>query len=207
MVYAYIYDIMVNITAIRNHVMLMLNAGLSRALTYHNIHHTLDVAVQCLAIAKAEGIKDRQKLQELQVAALYHDTGFMYIYQEHEKKSCEIAREQLPGFGLSEKAIENICGLIMATRVPQTPLDELQKIICDADLDYLGRPDFFETGDKLRLELITYKLITGENDWEERQLDFLQTHQYFTKTSRQKRSPAKTAFIKQLVNHKKTETT
>ena len=198
---------MVNLTAIRDHVVLMLNAGLSRALTYHNIHHTLDVAVQCLAIATEEGITDEQKLQDLQVAALYHDTGFMFTYQQHEEKSCEIAREQLPGFGITKKSIDNICKLIMATKVPQTPGNKLQKIICDADLDYLGRKDFFETGDKLRLELITYKFITGENDWEKRQLNFLQQHEYFTATSRKKRSPEKMKFIKQLVKHKKTETT
>ncbi|MEO5893891.1 MAG: HD domain-containing protein [Ferruginibacter sp.] len=206
--YAYIYTtFMVNLATIHNHVIVMLNAGLSRALTYHNIPHTLDVAAQCMAIAKEEGITDKNTLLELQVAALYHDTGFMFIYNNHEERSCKLAREQLPGFGMSEKAIENICELIMATKVPQSPHNDLQRIICDADLDYLGREDFFETGAKLRLELIAYKFITGENDWEERQLDFLQTHQYFTKTSDKKRGPVKLEFLKQLVNNKNKETT
>ena len=31
-----------------------------------------------------------------------------------------------------------------ATKIPQTPLTKLEEIICDADLDYLGREDFFE---------------------------------------------------------------
>jgi uncharacterized protein len=198
---------MVNLSTIRNHVVVMLNAGLSRALTYHNLKHTLDVAFQCLAIAKAEGITDQQSLFELQVAALYHDTGFMFIYKDHEERSCELAREQLPGFGLSEAAIERVCGLIMATKVPQGPSNQLQNIICDADLDYLGRVDFFETGDRLRLELIGYKLIEGEHDWEDRQLSFLRTHEYFTLTSREKRGPVKQKFIEQLIKLKDTETT
>jgi uncharacterized protein len=198
---------MVTITAIREHVVLMLNAGLSRALTYHNIHHTLDVAACCLAIAAQEGITGKQTLLELEIAGLYHDTGFMFVYQGHENKSCELAREQLPEFGVQPVSIDRICELIMATHVPQAPQSHLQQIICDADLDYLGRKDFFETGHKLRLEMITYKLITGDNDWEERQLDFLQSHQYFTASSRKKRSAAKMKFIKQLVKHKKTATT
>ncbi|MEP7108221.1 MAG: HD domain-containing protein [Ferruginibacter sp.] len=197
---------MVNLTAIRDHVVYMLNACLSQVLTYHNISHTLDVAKHCLVIAKEEGLTDEQLLLELHIAALYHDTGFMFIYHDHEERGCEIAKEQLPGFGLKEKSIENICELIMATKVPQAPNNDLQKIICDADLDYLGREDFFETGDKLRLELIAFNLISGEHDWEERQLNFLREHRYFTKTSRQTREPVKMQFIKQLVKKKNRET-
>ncbi|MEJ7587957.1 MAG: HD domain-containing protein [Ferruginibacter sp.] len=184
----------------------MLTEGLSTALTYHNVSHTLDVALHCDMIAKEEGITDKDILLELQVAALYHDTGFIFAYTGHEEESCSIAREQLPGFGMNERQIDTICGLIMATKVPQAPANELQKVICDADLDYLGRDDFFETGNKLRLELIAYEMLSGDNDWDERQLIFLQTHQYFTNTSRQKRGPVKLGFIKQLIKHN-TETT
>lgn len=198
---------MVNLAAIRSHVVIMLNAGLSRALTYHDIHHTLDVAARCLNIAGDEGITDKQVLLELHVAALYHDTGFMFTYHHHEEKSCEIARQQLPAFGMDEKAVNNVCDLIMATKVPHAPGNDLQEIISDADLDYLGREDFFETGDRLRLELIAFKLISPGQDWDDRQLDFLQEHRYFTKSSMTKRSPAKNKFIEQLAAYKKTKKT
>jgi len=189
---------MVNLSVIYDHVMSMLKAGLSEKLTYHNIFHTLDVNTHCLAIAKEEGIEDEQVLLNLQIAALYHDVGFIYIYHDHEEKGCEIAREQLPGFGINETAIEEICGLIMATKVPQSPKTHLEEIICDADLDYLGREDFFERAEKLRLELLEYKFISDNHDWEEMQLEFLLSHDYFTSSSRKKRSPAKKEFIKQL---------
>ncbi len=195
---------MVNLGTISNHVILMLTANLSKALTYHNINHTLDVALQCKTIAIEEGIKSKQILLQLQIAALYHDAGFIFTYQNHEEKGCEIAREELPGFGLSTKAIEKICELIMATKVPQAPANHLQKIICDADLDYLGREDFFETANKLYLELMDYKLIKNKQEWEERQLIFLQAHKYFTKTSQQKRTPAKMEFISKLIRQKRT---
>lgn len=197
---------MINLTSILDHVVYALNAGLSKDLTYHNTHHTLDVTEQCMAIAKEEGITDAQNLMELHIAAIYHDTGFLFTYNNHEEKSCVLAREELPGFGIGAKAIENICELIMATKVPQMPKNHLQKIICDADLDYLGREDFFETGNNLRLELIKYKFISGEHDWEERQLDFLQSHQYFTNTSRKKRGPKEKVFIQQLVNSMRPQT-
>ena len=198
---------MININNIRDHIISTLNSGLPTALTYHNTHHTLDVTEQCLSIAKAEGISDARILEELEIASLYHDTGFLFVYDGHEAKGCEIARAELPSFGLDETTIENICGLIMATKVPQMPHNQLQKIICDADLDYLGRTDFFTTGNHLRMELIAYNLIGNNHDWEERQLDFLQTHQFFTYTSRQKRAPTKMEFIKQLLQLKGSKTT
>ena len=186
------------LTAIRKHVISMLTDGLSASLFYHDVNHTLDVTKQCLVIAKAQNIIDEQLLLELEIASLYHDTGFLCVYENHEEKGCAFAREQLPGFGIGPKSIENICGLIMATKVPQMPTNDLEQIICDADLDYLGREDFFETGDRLRRELIAYKLIKDDQDWEERQLSFLKTHQYFTKTCREKRSREKLKFIRQL---------
>ncbi len=190
------------LAAIQDHVVKMLSTGLSKHLTYHCIDHTLDVRKQCLVIAKAEGITDEQTLLELEVAALYHDTGFIFIYQNHEERGCELARDQLPGFGFADHTINKICELIMATKVPQKPMNHLQQIICDADLDYLGRDDFFETGDKLRRELIDYKFIASEHDWEERQLDFLRSHRYFTQTSSKKREPVKLEFIKQLLQNR-----
>lgn len=197
---------MINVNFIKDHVVSMLNAELSRALVYHNINHTLDVTKQCLTIAKEEGIIELQELEDLEIAALYHDTGFIYTYYEHEAKSCEIAREQLPGFDIPEERIEAICRLIMATKVPQCPTNYLQCIICDADLDYLGRQDFFETSNNLRLELLAVNLIKDNQAWEERQLDFLNSHRYFTNTSLQKREPFKKEYIRQLVAlHKPTK--
>ena len=197
---------MININNIRDHIISTLNSRLPKALTYHNTHHTLDVTKQCLSIAKEEGIIDEQILAELEIASLYHDTGFLFVYDGHEARGCEIARAELPSFGLGEPAIENICSLIMATKVPQMPNNHLQKIICDADLDYLGRTDFFTTGNHLRIELIAYHLIGDNHDWEERQLEFLQNHQYFTYTSRLKRDPAKQEIIKQLLQLKDAKT-
>lgn len=188
---------------IQDHVIALLNNGLSKDLTYHNSNHTLDVIEQCMLIAKEEGIIDKQTLLELHLAAIYHDTGFLQTYINHEEKSCALAKEELPDFGIGEKAIENICALIMATKVPQTPMNHLQEIICDADLDYLGRSDFYETGNNLRIELIKYNFINSDHDWEERQLSFLKTHQYFTKTSRIKRGPAQKKIIQELVMNRK----
>jgi len=197
---------MIDTNIIKDHVISMLTEGLSKSLYYHNIHHTMDVTEHCLTIAREEGISDWQDLQDLEIASLYHDTGFIYTYDGHEAKGCEIARKELPGFGVGAKRIDAVCRLIMATKVPQRPKTHLQRIICDADLDYLGRQDFYETGNNLRLELIAYNLIADNHDWDERQLNFLENHRYFTKISLQKREPVKKEYIRQLVQLKATTT-
>jgi uncharacterized protein len=196
---------MFNVNVIESQVLTRLKKELSTQLTYHNVAHTMDVIRQCQTIAKAEGITDEQTLTELHIAAIYHDAGFLFVYNGHEEMGCEMVREQLPGFGVSQLSIDNICSLIMATKMPQAPDGILQKIICDADLDYLGRDDFFSISSNLCDEVLAYKIANDKTEWEERQVLFLQSHNYFTKSSRQTRTPVQRAHIQKLVFDKNTK--
>jgi hypothetical protein len=69
------------------------------------------------------------------------------------------------------------------TEIPHKPLNKIQEIICDADLDYLGRDDFEEIADKLRRELREMGKIQSDRQWDEIQVKFLNQHQYFTQTA------------------------
>ena len=198
---------MINITAIQEHVLSMLKEGLSTRLTYHNIDHILDVTAQCQEIASAEGITDKDTLLALHIASLYHDAGFLFVYVGHEEKGCEMAREQLPGFEVTGSMIDNICAIIMATKIPQSPKNLLQQIICDADLDYLGRKDFLTISDNLCKEVLEYKIVGSKKEWEERQLYFLQTHTYFTQSSQKKRTLGMVNHLQKLLEEKTTEGT
>src|SRR5690606_4215820 len=100
---------------------------------------------------------------------------------------CDIARQHLPDYDYTPEQIEVICGMIMATKIPQTPNNKLEKIICDADLDYLGRDDFFDIGNKLCDELCMYGIINSENEWNKLQVRFLEHHKYFTTSSKKLR--------------------
>ena len=62
--------------------------------------------------------------------------------------------------------------------------DILQKIICDADLDSLGRDDFFVVCDNLRRELGDYGIKKSLRKWYEDEIVFLENHNYFTKAAR-----------------------
>lgn len=73
--------------------------------------------------------------------------------------------------------------MIMATRLPQSPLSKLAEILCDADLDYLGREDFFEIADTLKREWMQMDFISSDTEWNQKQLGFLSSHTYFTESA------------------------
>lgn len=183
---------------ISDKVLSELQTSLPENLSYHGVHHTIDVVKQSLAIAKREGISQEEDLLLLQVSALYHDTGFLLTYKDHETESCNKAKKELPLFGFSNAHIKKICGMIEATRIPQKPHNLLEQIIADADLDYLGRNDFKKISKTLQTEFISYAIVSSEKAFEELQLRFFESHEYFTKSSQKLRGPVKNLHYEKL---------
>ena len=94
--------------------------------------------------------------------------------------------------------IEIVSGLIRATKIPQAPKNLLEEIICDADLDYLGRNDFYEIGDKLFKEFMARGVVGSRDEWNRLQISFLEAHRYHTTYARKHRRPAKLKRIREL---------
>jgi hypothetical protein len=155
-------------------------------LHYHSIKHTVDVVTEVELIGWAEGISDDDLLL-LKTAALFHDAGHIHAYVEHEYHGTLLAREILPEYNYTHEQIEQICEIIMSTKLPPRPKNILQEIICDADLDYLGRSDFIPVSNSLFEELKNRSLVGTLNDWNKKQIDFISNHQYFTDTARKLR--------------------
>jgi class 3 adenylate cyclase/HD superfamily phosphodiesterase len=174
-----------------------LKRNLPPQLTYHGFHHTEDVLNAALQIADAEKI-DESEIQLLRVAVLFHDSGFTELYNNHEEKGCEFARDILPSFGFQQDAIDCICGMIMATKIPQQPHTKLEEIICDADLDYLGREDFYTIGKTLFEEFKTFDIVNNEKQWDQAQVRFIESHHYHTNYSRTQREPEKQKYLEVL---------
>jgi uncharacterized protein len=174
-----------------------LESDLPEHLFYHGHHHTLDVLEAVERIGKAEGVSE-EELNLLLVAAAYHDCGFLNGHEDHEQKGCEIARKNLPDFGFDSAEIEQICQMIMATKVPQDPNGYLAGILCDADLDYLGRDDFEPIGANLFKELSHLGIVTEIETWNKVQVNFLGQHQYHTTYARKFRQPQKETHLANL---------
>lgn len=176
-----------------------LEVELPKHLYYHNLKHTIDVVIGVEIIGTEEGVTEEELLL-LKTAGLFHDSGQIYGSRGHEEKSCVIAREFLPQYGYSEQQIQIICDIIMATKLPPQPKNLLQQIICDADLDYLGRRDFIPVSQTLYQELKVQNLIGSENDWNKLQIKFLTVHQFFTQTARTMRQVNKEKQIERLMS-------
>ncbi|MGB0932646.1 MAG: adenylate/guanylate cyclase domain-containing protein [Lishizhenia sp.] len=178
-------------------IMSLLRQKLSPTLYYHSLQHTKDVTRQVERIAIQEGITNKD-LFLLKSAASYHDAGFIEQYEKNEPIGARMAKEALGEFGYTEKDIERIEALIFATTVPHDPKNKLEEIICDADLDYLGREDFHEISDKLRLELRKHNKIKSDRAWDEQQVKFFKMHRYFTKTALDTRQAKKEKHLKEI---------
>lgn len=179
-------------------IMTKLKNELAEHLTYHSYFHTLDVLNAAMQIAETEHIS-KEEVSLLRIAAAYHDSGFLEVYKGHELKSCEYARRDLPAFEFTDEQIEIICGIIMATKIPQSPTTKLQEIIADADLDYLGRSDYKHIAAKLFAELKVQNILKEETEWIKLQESFIQAHHYFTRFGKTTREPVKQQHLKELM--------
>ena len=176
----------------------MLHTGLDPRLTYHSPVHTEDVLQQVERIAAAENITDTRLLLLMKIAALFHDTGFLSTYKGHEEESCVVMGEIVDACQFDEAEIKIIKGMIMATKIPQVPQTLPEMIICDADLDYLGRDDFESISNSLKNEFLAYQVIKNEEEWDRLQVSFFESHRYFTASSLQDRYPVKMQHLERL---------
>ena len=158
----------------------ILAKDISSKLTYHNIDHTRYVVAAFYDIGKASNLSERE-LELGTIAAWFHDTGYTKATKLHEHISVDIFNENISDndFTKEEKAV--IEKLIMCTRMPQTPVTTLEKVLCDADLRHIGTDSFVEQSELLKKEVesVTACSIKREK-WNLDSYFFLKEHNFFT---------------------------
>ena len=165
---------------------------------YHDRNHTLDVFEAACQSAKHHQITAEEQLI-LCSAALLHETGMTEGHRDHEEKSIAFAQNTLPALYYTMEQIEHISQVIRCTKMPQNPFDLLSQILCDSDLDYLGRTDYVEKSEKLRQEwIINDGFSTDRKVWLETQVQFLKEHHYFSLYSQKRRNEGKLQNLKQV---------
>ncbi|MFN2158336.1 MAG: cyclic nucleotide-binding domain-containing protein [Anaerolineales bacterium] len=175
----------------RKFALKLLEDRLPSRLTYHSLSHTRDHVVPAVErLAKLEGIQGEDLLL-LKTAAYYHDVGHIQGRQNHEEEGVRVVEANLPGFNYSPEQIQVIRELIMATKMPQSPTSSLGEILADADLDVLGRADYFKRNLDLRHEWATGGEVFTDLEWYSSQLNLLITHDYFTESARMLRDKGK----------------
>jgi predicted metal-dependent HD superfamily phosphohydrolase len=196
-----------NFDGAAHYILERLDRELDRTLYYHNMEHTIDVVKAAQTLISMEKTNDRTGLLIL-TAALFHDTGMLVSYLDHEEESVKLMKEILPAYQYLPGDMEEIADLILATRDPAYAATDPAKILCDADMDVLGRSDFFIASFRLRLEWDLHGILHSTlKEWFESQVQFLEEHRFYTGSARMLREEQKArnlAEIKLLLHNTQT---
>ena len=185
--------------AARTYVTELYQKSVDPKFTFHNLNHTQQVVAAASEICTHYNLNEADRDLVL-LAAWFHDTGFKSGHpEEHERESIQLAADFLKQNGADADLIQRVSSCIQATRMPQSPLSQAEKILCDADLYHLGTGSFKKKNQLLRLEQEAYfgKKIS-KREWRQRNLEFLESHHYFTDYCQQKLEPQKQEWIRQL---------
>lgn len=175
----------------------LLESELPSFLTYHSPHHTAYVVEKAEYIAQQENV-NQEDIFLIKIGALFHDIGFINQYKNHEEAGCVIAKDVLKAHNFTNHEVEEICGMIMATKIPQAPQTMNEKIVADADLEYLGT-DLFKPVSQLLYQELHY--LDPELDitaFHKIQIDFLCNHNYHTDYCIRNREELKQNYLQEL---------
>ncbi|MCI5082315.1 MAG: DUF5706 domain-containing protein [Saprospiraceae bacterium] len=163
----------------------LLTNELTKDHRYHNLTHTLTVRDNCLKLASKLSL-NAEETEILQLAALFHDTGFTKVYTGHEEVGKEIARKFLRQHDYPETKLQKVTACIGATKVGETAQDQLEEVIQDADLNNLGSGRYNEVLAGLRHE---WKVFLGkeytDEEWHKMNYQFIKNHEYHTEVAQQ----------------------
>lgn len=190
----------------RTHVEALLKKAKPGWVTYHNFEHAKAVAGASKAIGKACRLP-AEDLQDVMLAAWFHDAGYVGAIEGHEEKSVEIASAFLAEKGYPPERIAKVAGCIRATKMPQKPKTLVEEVLCDADISHLAGKDYLEVSERIRLEIehrMGRKL--GEAEWLTMNTLFVAGHRFHTDCARAEYGPqhaANLAALKERMNRVK----
>ena len=148
---------------------------------YHNFTHTQRVLRSAKEIIENSEVTPENSTI-IQLAALLHDTGYTKIREGHEAESVKIATLFLKEEQVEKHIIDAVTECIMATKFNNTPKNELEKIIRDADASHFGKDYFNEASEFLRKELELQAVKNySTTEWLSENINVLsQEHQFYT---------------------------
>ncbi|MBA2500287.1 MAG: HD family phosphohydrolase [Chitinophagaceae bacterium] len=183
----------------KNFVTTYFEKKVNKSFVYHTIDHTNEVVKAAETIANEYDLNDDDHYA-LMLAVWFHDTGYSSgVPLGHEEKSQSIAEDFLSQHKVEDLIIEKIKGCILATKMPQTPTNDIERIICDSDLQHLGSPAFEEKNDLLRKEINSLQEDKiKKKEWRRNNIDFLRRHRFFTTYGQKVLEPIKQQHLKTL---------
>ena len=159
---------------------------LSAPLHFHSQEHARKVYDQAFMLSRAEEVEQEERLL-VRSAALMLFTGLKQSYTNFENHSVEITRDLLPHYHYSETQIDRVCNLILSTKFPFHPNNHLEKILIDARMEFLGRPDYTSQIKLLFQELREKGTKINGHQFKHQQIELLHDFEYFTVAARRLR--------------------
>lgn len=188
---------------VREYVSHYINTNVSDEYTYHDLQHTINVLVSAQEISSYFDLDDSD-FEILCLAAWFHDVGYDEGPTDHEKRGAAHARRYLTERKYPEASIQKIESCIMATQMPPNPTSILGEILCDADLNHLGRKNYWDRCSKVRHELNTSKgMVMSDKEWVDFEIAFLNRHQWYTSPGKSLYEKRKRKHLRQLMKQKK----
>ena len=171
---------------------------------YHDADHTLHPIKGVVAVANriaiSEDISEHDR-ELLITAAYFHDTGYIREYDKNEPIAARMAGRILKLIGFKSNEIEKVQKMILSTDPEREPKTDIEKILCDADLDNLGREDFFKLDGKLRDGRRARGIdVSDDAKWYRSTLEIIKKDQYYTESQKKLREKGKQKNIKRLLN-------
>ncbi|MEP7171536.1 MAG: Pycsar system effector family protein [Bacteroidota bacterium] len=194
---------------VKQHVNDIFREKYDRKSSYHSFEHTREVAEAAEKIGRACNLKD-DELEEVVVAAWFHDTGYLFQQADHESISMKAAGEFLKSNNYPDEKSKKVIDCISATRINHIPSNLMEEVIHDADYINLANPNNFKQSKLLMLEAVNYGgAKPTEEEWLTAELKFLMNHSYYTAYGRTKLEEKKSENIKRikkkLKNYRKNE--
>jgi len=152
---------------------------LPETIHFHKVEVARKVYNQSFLLCRAEEIEQEDRLL-VRTAALMLYTGLTQSFNNFENRSSVISREILPDFKYSETQIDQICNLILSTKMPFNPMTPLEKILIDARMEYIGRPDYTTLIKLLYQEMKEAGAKINGQQFKKQQLELLYSFEFFT---------------------------
>jgi hypothetical protein len=165
---------------VEHHVTGLLTRTLPAWALYHDLEHTHQTVNAVRVIGEGSDVS-RKDLENVLIAAWFHDIGYVQGPDGHEERSARVAREYLTAQDVPRERIDEIAGCIHATRMPQQPKTLPEQILCDADIIHVGKKRFFDRSALLRseIEMLRSRPFT-EQEWLTYNIEFVTGHNFHT---------------------------
>ncbi|MAU17415.1 MAG: phosphohydrolase [Muricauda sp.] len=183
----------------------LLTEKLDSKFLYHNLRHTQRVVKSTKELLNFYNLGETENERVL-LAAWLHDVGHIKGIEDHEESSCEIAQEFLEKNGYDAHGIEQVCSLIMATKMCHEPSNLMEGILRDADISHFAHKSYWETTDFLRDELRELGIADyTSKQWREKNINMFRKHHFYTDYAKENWEDGKQKNLKKLLKEKKEE--